>query len=76
MISQNGILKNWSCEVIKPPAATDNSLAPILNYVGDKTRVKFDGCCLKQDKITHTHGLIVHIYIVYKFQLLLILILP
>ena len=32
-----------------------NSLAPVLSYIGNKTRVKFDGICLKQDKITFTH---------------------
>ena len=32
-----------------------NSLAPALNYIGNKTRVKFDGGCLKQDRITFTH---------------------
>ena len=27
-----------------------------LSYYGTKTRVKFDGSCLKQCKITFTHG--------------------
>ena len=26
-----------------------------LSYSGTKTRVKFNGSCLKQDKITYTH---------------------
>ena len=31
-----------------------------------KKRVKFTGNCLKQDKITYTHGKIVNIYIAYE----------
>ena len=33
-----------------------------------KIRVKFSGSCLKQDKITYTHGKIVNIYIVYEIN--------
>ena len=54
---------------IKPLTTSDNNLAPALNYVGTKTRVKFAGSCLKQDKITYTHGKIVKIYIVYEINL-------
>ena len=60
--------KGLSDEVVKPPATDDNSLAPALNYVGNKTRVKFDASCLKQDKITCTHGTIVNIYVVYELS--------
>ena len=31
------------------------SLLPALSYFGNKARVKFDGSCLKQDKIVLTH---------------------
>ena len=31
-----------------------------------KIRVKFNGSCLKQDKVTYTHGKLVNIYIVYE----------
>ena len=31
-----------------------------------KTRVEFNGSCLKQDKTMYTHGKIVNIYIVYE----------
>ena len=41
-----------SNEIIKPPNISDNSLAPALSYIGNKTRVKFNGGCLKQDRIT------------------------
>ena len=43
--------KGLSAESIKPLTTSDNSLAPILNYYGTKTRVKFTGSCLKQPKI-------------------------
>ena len=40
--------KGLSAETIKPPARSDNNLAPELNYYGIKTRVKCNGSCLKQ----------------------------
>ena len=40
-----------SNEVVKPPTTSDNCLAPALSCVGNKTRVKFDGSCLKQDNL-------------------------
>ena len=36
--------------------------------MGSKARVKFSGSCLKQDKVTYTHGKIVNIYIVYEIN--------
>ena len=33
-------------ESIKPLASSNNSHAPALNYVGNKTTLKFDGSCL------------------------------
>ena len=44
--------KGLSDESIKAPTTSDNSLAPGLNYVRNKIRVKFAGNCLRQDKIT------------------------
>ena len=58
--------KRLSNESIKPPTTSDNSLTPALNYYGTKTRVKFTGSCLKQSKISYTHGKVVNIYIVYE----------
>ena len=58
--------KGLSAESIKPPATSDNSLTPALGYYGTKTRVKFTGSCLKQPKISYTHGKVVNIYIVYE----------
>ena len=58
--------KRLSAESIKPPATSNNSHTPIVSYYGTKTRVKFTGSCLKQPKISYTHGKEVNIYIVYK----------
>ena len=58
--------KRLSTETIKPPATSDNSLTPALSYYGTKTRVKFTGSCLKQPKISYTHGKVVNIYIVFE----------
>ena len=56
--------KGLSAESIKPPTTSDNSLTPIVSYYGTKTGVKFTGSCLKQTKISYTHGKVVNIYIV------------
>ena len=48
--------KGLSNESIKPPSSPNNFLTPSLNYVGTKIRVKFSGSCLKQNKVTYTHG--------------------
>ena len=53
-------------EITEPPPTSDNSLAPVLSYIGNKTRVKFKGSCLKQDKIQFTHKTIVNIYIFFQ----------
>ena len=38
-----------------------------LSYYGTKAGIKFNGSCLKEDKITYTHGKIVNIYLAYEF---------
>ena len=58
-----------SYESIKPPASSNNSLAPALSYWGTKSRLKCDGGCLKQDEITFTHAKTVNIYEVYEIDL-------
>ena len=40
-------LKVLSDENIKPPATSNNSTSPALNYINAKIQVKFDGSCLK-----------------------------
>ena len=55
-----------SAESIKPPATSDNSLTPKLNYYGNKVRVKFTGSYLKQPIISFTLEKVVNMYIVYE----------
>ena len=43
--------KGLSNESIKPPATTNNSLNPELNYYGIKTKIKFTGSCLNNQGI-------------------------
>ena len=65
----HGNLKDYLLKVLNHlPTTSDNSLTPILNYYSTKTRVKFTGSCLKQPKISYTHGKVVHIYIVYELS--------
>ena len=55
-----------SDENVTPPATRDYRLNPQLSHYGTKTRVEFDGSCLKQEKVTFNHGKVVNIYIVYE----------
>ena len=41
----------------------------MLQHYFTKIQVKFDGSCLKQEKVTFTHKQEVNIYIVYKINL-------
>ena len=43
-------------------------LNPSVDYVVTKTRVKCNGGCLKQERITFNHGKIVNMYIVYEIK--------
>ena len=46
---------------------SDNCLSPLIDYPGNKIRLKFNGGCIKQQKnLTYTHVKIVDIYIVYE----------
>ena len=40
----------------------------MLDFVGAKARVKFNGDCLKQEKIIFNHGKILNIYIIYEIE--------
>ena len=51
------------------PATDVNSFDPSLNYIDVRPRIKLDGQCLKQYKITFTHKNIVNIYMVYEIHL-------
>ena len=58
-----------SDESIKPPTTPNKVLNPLVDYVGTKIRVKFNGECLKQEKITFNHEKIENIYIVYEVEI-------
>ena len=58
--------KGLSDERINSIKTPNYIITPKLNYYGTKTRVEFNGSCLKQNKITCTHGKIVNIYNVYE----------
>ena len=55
-------------ENITPTITSDYSLTPKLSYFGTKTRLELNGSCLRQDRITFTHGKIANIYIVYAIN--------
>ena len=46
--------------------ASNYKITPELSFYGTKTKVEFNGSCLKQDKVTFSHGKIVNIYIFYE----------
>ena len=46
----------------------NHSITPNVDYYGTKTRVEFNGSCLKQDSVTFNHGKVVNIYIVYEIS--------
>ena len=57
-----------SDEKINSVKTPNHSITPNLDYYGTKTRVEFNGSCLKQDKVTFNHGKVVNIYIVYEIS--------
>ena len=66
--------KGLSDESIKPPSTSDNSLFLLIDYLGNKVKIKFNGSCLKQPKLSnqYTHKTIVNIYMVLLVLLLMI----
>ena len=60
--------KGLSDERINSITTSNYSITPELSYYGSKTRLKFNGSCLKQDKATYNHGTIVDKYIVYEIS--------
>ena len=46
---------------IKLPSTSNKMFNPSADYVGTKARVKFNGDCLKQEKFTFNHVIIVNI---------------
>ena len=53
-------------EKIKSFTVSGSSTAPQLAYTEDRIMVKLEGGCLKQDKVTYSHGQTIKIYIVYQ----------
>ena len=53
--------------------ASNYNVTPFLDFYGTKTRVKFDGSCLKQDKATFNHGKVVNICIAYEIVKIVII---
>ena len=71
MIANKLYISSWkskglSNKTIKPPATSDNSLTPLIDYLGNKIRITFTESCLKQPKLEYTDETIVNIYIVYE----------
>ena len=60
--------KGFSDERLDSITASNHQITPELSYYGTKTRVEFNGSCLKQDKVTYNHGTIVNIHIVYEIS--------
>ena len=58
--------KGLSDERINSIKTPNYTITPNINYYGTKTRVEFNGSCLKQDSVTFNHGKVVNIYIVYE----------
>ena len=60
--------KGLSDERINYIRISNHRITPNLDYYGTKTRVEFNGSCLKQDSVTFNHGKVVNIYIVYEIS--------
>ena len=56
--------KGLSNESFKSCTMSNDSLTPLIDYYGYKIRLKFNGSCLRQPKLTYTHEKAVNIYIV------------
>ena len=60
--------KVLSDEMFNSNTASNHTIPPELSFYDTKTKVEFNGSCLKQDKITYNHGTIVNIYTVYEIS--------
>ena len=60
--------KGLSDESINTLITSNKMLNPSVDYVGTKVKVKFNGDCLKQEKITFNKIKIVNIYVVYEIE--------
>ena len=55
-----------SDERLNSNTASNYKITPELSFYDTKTRVLFNGSCLKQDKVTYSYEKIVNIHIVYE----------
>ena len=55
-------------ERINSITASSYKVTPQLSHYGTKTRVEFNGRCLKQDSVIFNHKKVVNIYIVYEIS--------
>ena len=67
----------WKCkglsdERINFIATSNYTITSKLSYYGTKTKVEFNGSCLKEHKTTYNQGTIVNIYIVCELSQILI----
>ena len=62
---QSKRLSDEKTNSIKTP---NHIITPNLDYYDTKTRVEFNGSCLKEDKVTFNHEKVVNIYIVYEIS--------
>ena len=60
--------KGLSDESVKPSSTSNKMLNPSWDFVGTKAKVKINGDCLKQEKITFNYGKILNIYIVHEVE--------
>ena len=60
--------KGLSDEELNSITASNYKITPELSFYGTKTRVEFNGSCLKQSKVTYNHEKIVNIHIVYEIS--------
>ena len=58
--------KRLSNESLEAVSASGNTLNPIINYYGDKVRLKFTGSALQQKRVTYNHKNVVNLYVVYE----------
>ena len=64
--------KGLSDERINFIATSNYTITSKLSYYGTKTKVEFNGSCLKEHKTTYNQGTIVNIYIVCELSRILI----
>ena len=60
--------KGLSDEIINFIRTPNHNITPNVDYYGTKTRVEFNGSCLKQESITFNHKKQLNIYIVYEIS--------